>query len=294
MKKCTLIDNDTGEILNEHFNIDEMEDVKRKRKMVIKGKNYGEFKQVESEYLGEFVFYVFEHIDQLEKILNDNYLIKFLYCCSFVKNNGYLMLDDTKTYINKKQLKMLLNISSVTFNKFFNVLLHNELIKVENNKLHMNANICWQGNKKKHENIINKKVRDFTRLYIKTIRTLYKNTPTRSHKKLSIVYKLLPYTNWKYNILCKFNTINETDQNKIEPLIIKDIMNILGYDIAHLARFKKDFYSFKYNNYNIFLSIQSEADYQKSFVFVNPLFFYRGDNIEVIKYLITIFKITKS
>lgn len=291
MKKCTVIDNDTGEILNENFNIDELVDINRKRKIAIKNKEYIEFKKIESEYFGEFVFYVFKHIDKLEKILNDNYLIKFLYCCSFIKQNGYLMLDNNKTYICKKQLKKLLQISNKTFNKFYICLLENSLIKEDNDKIHIN--ICWKGNKNKHEYKINKKIKDFTRLYIKTIRELYINTPFRQHKKIAIVYKLMSYTNFQYNILCSLNTVNEIDEKKLEPLSIKDIINILGYDRTHIARFKKDFFSLKYKDCNIFATIQFESDFMKSNIIVNPVFFYRGNSAENVQYLITLFGLRK-
>ena len=61
-----------------------------------------------------------------------------------------------------------------------------------------------------------------------------------------------------------------------------------------LLGLKKDIYSLKYNKYNIFGSIEFEPDSLKSFIVINPLFFYRGDNINVISYLITLFGLSKS
>lgn len=292
-KECYIVEKSTGEIINEDFVVDELKDIQRKKEMVEKNKLSQKFKELEDEYLGNFVFYVFKNIDKLETILNDNYLVKFLYCCSYVKKNGTLMLDNNITYINRKKLKGLLKIGDKTFNKFYRILKDNELIKEQDNKIYININICWRGSKKEHETIINGKFKDFTRLYIKTIRELYENTPLRHHKQISIVYKLIPYTNWQYNILCTIDTVEEIDKNKIKPLRINDIMDILKYNKTHITRFKKNFYSLKYNEYNIFGTVQFESDFLKSFIIVNPVFFYRGNDPDNLNYLITLFGLSK-
>ncbi len=56
MKKCTVIDNASGEILNEHFNIDELEDIQRKKDIINKKKSDDEFKIFIDENLGNFYF----------------------------------------------------------------------------------------------------------------------------------------------------------------------------------------------------------------------------------------------
>jgi hypothetical protein len=293
-KKCYIVEKGTGVIIDDNFVVNELEDKTRTKKYYEQNKLKKDFRKIQEEYLGRFVFFIFKNMDKLEEILNDNYLIKFLYCCSYIKENGILMLDNNKTCIDKKKLKNLLRVGDKTFNEFYKVLKNNKLINEINNKIYINIHICWQGNKNVHEKFLNKKIKDFTRLYIRTIRELYENTPSRKHKRLSIVYKLISYTNWKYNILCTLDTVEEIDRDKIKPLRIKDIIEILHYDKTNITRFKKDIYSLKYNKYNIFGSIEFEPDSLKSFIVINPLFFYRGDNINVISYLITLFGLSKS
>jgi hypothetical protein len=130
---------------------------------------------------------------------------------------------------------------------------------------------------------------DFTRIYIQTTRDLYLNTTSKNHKKLSIVYKLLPYINWKYNILAK--NINETEKERINPLSVKDILDILRYSNNNLTRFKKEFYSLTYNQYQVFGTFQTKAEYKTSTIYLNPLVAYRGNDIEELRTLINMFEI---
>lgn len=289
MKRCTVIDNETGEVLSENFRVDELEDIQSKKAFAQKDKSSKEFKELQDRISGNFVFFIFKNMEYLKEVLNDNDLVKFIYIGTYVKKEGVLMLDNNLTYIDKRRLRSLLNIGDKAFNTFYNKMLENNLMKEHEEKIYINFYYFWRGKESDYKKFTNMNLEDFTRVYTKATRELYIQTPTRSHKKLAIVFKLLPYVNWKYNILCK-NT-NETDENKLEILTIADIIDLLNYNKSQMARFKNDFYSLKYNDYNIFASVQKQSDYLKSFILVNPLVYYRGNDIEQLQYLITLFKI---
>ncbi|HID0768162.1 TPA: hypothetical protein ACXDAZ_002692 [Clostridium botulinum] len=289
MINCTIINNDTGEILQDNFKIETIEDKQRKLKAIEKNKLKNEFKNKQQNYLGNFVFFIFKYIDKLTKLLNNNDLIKFIYIGTYVKKNGALMLDNNITYVNKKKLQELLNVGNKAFYKFYNNIIGCNLLKEINEHIYINNNVFYRGSEKEYKKLTDKKLKDFTRLYIKTTRDLYKNIGTRSYNKLAIAYKLLPHVNWKYNILC--NNINEIDKNKIEPLTIENVINILEYNKNQISRFKKDFYSIKYKEKQLFKTIQNDENYNNSFTIVNPLLYYRGNDIKELEYLIMLFEL---
>ena len=289
MKHCMLIDNETGEVIDENFRIDELEDQERKRKMAEKDRLSREFKEKQSEYLGNFIFYIFKNIENFKDILTDADLVKFIFCGTYIKHNGALMLDNNTTYIDKKRLNELLQVSNTIFNRFYKKLIKNKLILEENNKIYINLNIFWRGKKTEYKKITKIKLKDFTRIYIKTARELYLNYKNKNHKKLAMIYKLIPFLNWKYNILC--SNPNEENKNNIDALTIEDIMDELNYSKSNITRFKHDFYSLKYNDYQIFKTLQSDENYKNSIILVNPLVIYGGNDINNLQYLINLFNI---
>ncbi|OAA90145.1 hypothetical protein [Clostridium coskatii] len=286
----TLINNDTGEIVDEDFGFDTLEDRERKKKCAIKAKDFEEYKEIQSEYMGNFIFFLYNSLDKLKKVLSDADLCKYIMLATYIKKDGYLILDNNKTYINKKKMQELLLVAKVNFNKFYNNLIENNLLVEEekSKKYKINLNIFWRGYEKDYKNLTNNKLENYTRLYIDATRELYKLNYKKS-KKLAIAYKLIPYVNWKYNVLCP--NIKEIDKSKINPLTIKDVMNILGYSQHHIATFKKDFYGIKFHDYVLFKTLQDDPDYTTSTIIVNPLFAYRNKEVKEIEGLFVIFNI---
>lgn len=292
MINCTVINNETGEIINENFKIQEMEDIKKKKEHIEKDKLSREFKELQQNVFGNFVFFIFKNMNKLKEVLNDNDIVKLIYIGTFTKSTGALMLDNFKTHITKDKLKALLMIKDrKVFGTFYNKLIDNEIIFEQDNVLYINLEYFYYGKENTYRKLMGEKLEDFTRVYIQTIRNLYVNTSFKEHKRLSMVFQLLPYVNWKYNVLC--TNIYETDTKVINPINISDVMEILGYNKSQISRFRKDFYSIKCKEYNMFMSVQGDANYLNSYIVVNPSVYYRGNDINQLEYLITLFGIKK-
>jgi hypothetical protein len=286
----TLVNNNTGEIINEDYHMDTLEDKKRRKAAFEKIQEFGEFKKIQSKYMGNFIFFLYESLDKLLEILSDADLCKYIMLSTYIKTNGYLMLDNNKTYIDKKAMQKILLVSRANFNKFYNNILKNKLLIKEEDTYRIDLDVFWRGKEKDYKSITGNKLEDYTRIYIDATRELYKLN-YRKTKKLAIAYKLIPYINWKYNVLC--NNIRETSENKIDPLDINDVMDILGYSKNHIAKFKQDFYGIKFYDYVLFKTLQDQPDYKTSIILVNPLFVYRNKIIKDIEYLFAIFNIKK-
>lgn len=291
--KAIVVDQITGVVLQEkessEIKITTKEEKKKIKEQIENNKKIEQFKQMQKEICGNFVFFIFQNIDNLTKILNDNDLVKFVYLSTYLKSNSYLMLDNNITYINKTSLRKLLKMNYQQYNKFWDKLIENELIKIGDDKIKINYKFFFKGYKNDYKEMYGTKLTNYTRIYTRATRELFETTTTRQHKRLSIIYKLLPYVNWKYNILC-YN-IQETNKEKLNVLTIKDILDILNYDKTNITRFKKDFYSLKFKEFGIFVSVQDDPEYLNSFILVNPLLLFRGHELEDFEYLLTIFHI---
>ena len=291
MIDCIVINKNTGEILADDFKIDTMEDKKRRRSFAKKKVEDDEFKSIQNKYLGSFVFFIYKNMGKLSEILTDVELVRYVYLGTYVKSDGFLKEDNNKTKIDKKHMKKILQMNDTTlFNKFFNKLIENELIYVKDDFIKINVSYFYSGYEKDYQKLTGLKLdEDFTRIYIDATRKLYENTENRKKKQLHIVYKLLPFVNWKYNILC-YNP-SETDKEKIELLTIGDVMDVLGYSKNQLARFKKDFYTIPCGKSTVFLSVQRQPEFLESIVAVNPKIYYKGKDTRELEYLITLFGI---
>lgn len=285
--ECTVINNETGEILYEDYKIETLKDKKRKQKGAEKAQDFEQFKQLQGEKMGNFIFFLYNQLNNLNNLLNDNDLCRYIYLATYIKKDGYLMLDNNK-YVTRKTMQELIKVSEKTFKTFYSNITKNNLIIKENNKYKINLDIFWRGYEKDYKDLTGNRLEDYTRIYINATRELY-NSNYKQLKKLAIAYKLIPYINWKYNILC--TNIQEVETLKINILSISNIMDILGYNKRHIARFKKDFYEIKFYGYDLFVTVQKQADYKTSRILVNPLFAYRNKTIEDIQYLFMLFGI---
>lgn len=286
----SLVSNTTGQIIYDNFPVETLEDKKRKSKAYNSKKEYDDFKELQNKLLGNFVFFMFESIEYLNKILSDSELVKFMFIGTYVKQDGYLKLDNNFTYIDKSRLKQLLNINAKNFNLLFSKFISEELLKEdEKGNILINMLYFYRGYEKDYKKLTNTNLDDFSRVYTRATRNLYMDSKSTKHKQLAIAYKLLPYVNWRYNILCT-NT-NEQDKLKIEVLNISDIVNILGLSKSNITRFRNDFYGIGVGDKQLFLTVQKTADYNKSIICVNPLVYYRGSKILDLQYLSDLFEL---
>ena len=288
MINCTLIDNETGEILTEDYKITELEDQQKAKRFSERKQLEEQFRNLQQEYLGYFVFFIFENLNKLTDIMTDFDLMRFLYLGTYTKKDGCLKFENGNI-ITKKHIKKLLKINDTSFRDFWKLLIENKLVVEDvDNKVSINLEYFYRGSEKEYRKLTDKKFGDkFTRVYIETTRDLYENTNQRSLKKLAIIYKVLPLISWQYNILCK--NPKETNKALIEPYTLIEMSNYLGYDKTHVTRFKKDLHSLTYKAKDIFMRIGKTPDVNNDYIVVSPLFYYRGNKMEQLDYLITLF-----
>lgn len=289
-KECYIVEKETGEILNDNYIIDELEDKQRKKEGAKKSADFEEYKQLQSEIMGNFIFFLYKNMDRLKELLTDAEIVKYIYIATYTKKEGYLISDNDKAYINKKKMEELFLVSKNTFLKFFNKLIKTELLIEEerSKKYKINIDMFWRGKETDYTDITGNKLEHYIRLYINATRFLYIQNQ-KNCRKLIVAYQLLPYTNWKYNVLCR--NVEEINKEKIELLNINDIMKILKYDKTHITRFKKDFYNITYGNNVLFKTVQSNEDWKTSAIFVNPMFAYRNKTLEDLGETFSIFDI---
>ena len=208
-------------------------------------------------------------------------LARLIYLSTYIKyNSDYLKID-------KNDLQKSMGLKKNTFYEFLKEVSGNYLI-FEDEQIKLNPPCLFRRGKFSKQST-EERERRYQKIYIEAVQELYKNTPSTAHGSLGYVYKLIPYINIEWNIICKYPL--EKDIDKIFPLTTDEICETLGYSTNQRSRF--------INTYkNIKLKVEDHEENFVAFVsngtdtrmFVNPRIIYKGSNWERVSILGTFMK----
>lgn len=229
------------------------------------------FKEYIKENYGSFYF---SYYDKTLDRLKPQYLTRALYLSSFMNYKNMLVEGTTRpTPIYEEDLQRILKLSRAEmFNTKKEIMDINFLIINSDKTLLINNIYC-----KKGEIMKNKKTAK-VRIFNEAIRELYEVAKPSEHKKLALLYKILPYINLRYNIVCE-NTSEEI-KDMIIPLSLKSLSELLGQ--TNVTRFKKDLLSLTVNGKPAILMV-SVMD--KNAILINPSIYYKGTRLEDVQHI---------
>lgn len=205
------------------------------------------------------------------------YLFRFMYLCTYMNYDNYL--SDGTRLIKEEKLGELLKLKQTEVFKTKKYLIENEFIAInEKGNVLVNERYCKKGNIQ----CINT---EFTRVFNNGLQEIYLQSLPKEHRKLSLLIEILPYINFRFNILCK-NTTEEYLEH-IEPLKMTELCEILGYHKTNSSKLKKDLFN---------LTVKGEqviGMWEKSCgkaIFVNPRVYYKGTREEDVNFLYVMFE----
>lgn len=232
-------------------------------------KEQKEIRRKIQDELGYFYFVMKEH--EFGNISAEN-AARLIYLCTYLNYNNEFMLT-RRTKMKKNNLKDILGLSTSTTFKFWK--------EVENIYIKDHGE-C--GLKLCCSDIVRGKLVDinnqYQKVYMESVRNIYKAMPPTKHRYLGYIFKLLPYVNVEYNIIC--TNPKETDLKKVKPLKISEICNIIGYDTKNIKRFKEIYKQmiFEYHGQKerLFTFISKWDGEANMNAVVNPHILYSGNN----------------
>ena len=233
------------------------------------------FKKVMDGHCGGFYFYMYDNV----KSLSRQNLFRLIYLCSYMDYNNMLSIGRTKSkkYITSKELEKILNLCRREVYSFKSSLIKENIITINKDKhITINNKYCKKGD------VPNIKGNKVVRIYDDGIRSLYKNSTAKEHKKLGLLIELLPYINLKWNILCLNPNCEILDD--VIGFSIKDICELVGY--KNVTNLSKDLLSLTVNGEPVVAFIETN---KKKLIAINPLIYYKGTRIEDLLFLISIF-----
>lgn len=293
------IENTKGEFIPTGILFDpEKEELKRtrktkeltpKQKKILENKLFkdGDEKAVFERDLGGHInmYYVKNEVIFNNLNLNIANISRVIYLATYIDwntNNENLLVKPGRynkfVAMTRKDLQMVLGLSEKPFINFMNDAKNNNLIFEADGKYYMSSEYFNKGK-------VSFKSKEYTRLYINTVRDLFEHTKPRQHKQLSYLFKLIPKLHHLNNTIVENPDIEDISNVKYMNLI--DICRFLGVncDSKNANRTKKDLLSFhtEYDGVKRYafkhITVEGENSRYSYFVF-NPAVAYCGDDFK--------------
>lgn len=284
----------TGEYLGEGIFLSKEYIEKKQETQVNKVEGYSKKKKKDefSKYMNSnFGSFYFNNYMKLLKKLNNNtaLLFRFLYLCTYADYDGYLKYGNysygvNHGYMTEKDFDEVFKMSKAMITKLKKELYDNNLIiksKIDD-RLIINGSFYTRGE------LCLGDMLESSRVFDDGIKELYEKSNPREHKRIGVVIPLLPFLNKYHNILC--NKPLERELKYIEPLTLREMCKIIGYDITNEDRLRKQLQNITVKN-NPLVAYVSHA--KAKFFVVNPALFYKGNCLDDLKGVINLFKVEK-
>ena len=237
-----------------------------------------ELRRLTGKPLGSFYF-----VPASERFANiaPETVTRLIYLNTFVGYDNKLMLTK-RTAMKRKDLAGVLNVSKSTVSRFWKEVSPTYITESDSGLIFSNNIIFKRGSIKTSKEYV-----QYQKFYINGIRTLYEATERSNHRQLGYLFKLLPFINLEYNMLC-YNPL-ETAIEKIELISIADFCKMIGYDIAHLNKLMYIYRSIQFEvggRYERFCAITYDGvNKNNAKIFVNPHILYCGSDYNKVEIL---------
>lgn len=131
--------------------------------------------------------------------------------------------------MRKSDLPEVLNLSKKQERDFRREMIEAGYLQECNGEFYINDGFLYRG--ERQERTYNQKMK----MFINTVRNIYKSLKPRNHKYFGLIVQLVPYVNRRYNILCRKEDVEEIELEKIHVLTITDICRITNYDVNNYS-----------------------------------------------------------
>ena len=224
-------------------------------------------------------FYMLYYNDSLfDNRIDVKHICRIIFLATFLEyDTNRLVKRDGR--INKplteKDIKKELRLDKKTYKSFKDEMLNNDIMTIDESGIYLSTNYFKKGN-------VIQDGRNFSRVYVNTVRELYYQISGRQHKTLSHLFRLLPYCDYEYNTI---SMKPNTDEALDTTLTKEDIAHLLGVDYDSYKKIETSLMNLKVtlkgDTYYVLGSVTfGRGRDKKHFYVVNPLIYNSGSSFE--------------
>lgn len=285
-------DLNTGECLFEinkgdEINVISQDDKNKKQEAIqrqqLKSSNFkckNEAYKLTHKLRGNFFVSLCNDVMPLCSNISEPTLNKIIYLATFIDSKNKISFDracfddgNRRTVaMTKKDIMDTLGITRRIFYSFWKEVTDSGLVVEKDGEYFLPNNIFRYCNSKK----INKKTTAIIKVFKHAVRYLYENTNQNSKRTLCYLYRLIPFVNLRYNVLC--TNPFEMNKDKINCLSLSDICEMFGLSSDHQKRFlnalkKLTFIDKEGHERSVITYAWDIKDKERYWVRINPQFF---------------------
>lgn len=236
-----------------------------------------------------YVWVIYQAATHLLETLPKKHVAMLFYLATYFGYEGYLTTG--KKPIRKTQLPQLLDVGKTTAYRFWTNIVEAGIAREdEQGPLHLNKQFFDRGQlrRKRLATMASQNVY-VTRLYITSIRDLYKNATPTSRSALSYLFQVLPFVSREYNVVCR-NPL-EQDLDEVVPMKLEELCDAIGYDKANASRLLSELMRLKFTvgskeTWAVgYVATGRLSDRRQRELFINPAVYYAGRDWEAVKVL---------
>lgn len=229
---------------------------------------------------GAFTWFLYNRTDDIFPNLKQSNITRIMFIATYLNYDGYLSYDNKRAnIITKKNMNDLLKLSTKEFYRFYNEMIEQKIFIEKDNKIYLNKKIFTKGETKKLST-------DYTRICANGVRALYEQVKPKQHKILAYIFKLLPYINYQYNIVCKNPFENE--QDLVKPYTFQDICDFFGIERRNSTKFRNDLLRFTVGEdtmIRFMMLLDRKTNKTVLHTFINPHIYYSGKDYKAVEIL---------
>lgn len=210
-------------------------------------------------------------------ILEPQTIARLFYLATFLHPCDTVLRYDDGTAIKRAEMAKLMGLSEKTFDRFLKEVTDRYIFPQSDGSMTISSDF-FRGQMAGHVEYGTES--GYQKVFIKSLRELYRQTPPTKHRYLGYLFLLLPFISWEYNVLC-WNA-DETDIEKVVPMSLSDFCKAIGYDDNGGRNSKKllDAYNrlkftFRGKEMDICAYLDNVTTRRKYLV-LNPYVIYRG------------------
>lgn len=226
-----------------------------------------------------FIFYLYRDGNEFAK-LSPKTAARIIYLATYLSYEDNVLYYTKKTKMNKGTMREVLGLGVTAFREFVDEATTSDVLCCEDGSWKLNPFSFRKGSIGKAEYDV------LAKLYVDTIRDLYKSTPKRFHQYLGYVFLLVPYVNTEWNIVC--HNPFELELDYIEPMTVGEFCDAIGYDRYHAKDLVQNFRTITFSCHGEqqrFCTFVYEPEKENMRIFVNPNIMYTGKHPENVEAL---------
>lgn len=230
-----------------------------------------------TEELGGF-YMLYYNESLFDNKIDIKHICRIIFLATFLEYDTNKLVERqgrTNLSLAEKDIKRELNLDNKTYKSFKEEMIANEIMSIKEDGIYLSFNYFKKGNAMQDG-------RSFSRVYVNTIRELYRQVSGRQHKTLSYLFKLLPFCDFEYNVITY--APNESEAMS-QTLTREDIAKLLEVDFQTYKKIESSLMNLKAtlqgSEYYVIGSVTfGRGREKKRFYVINPLIYNSGDNFE--------------